>query len=260
MNLKEKMGITLIALVITIVVILILAAVTLNLTLGNKGIVKRAQEATLMNSKAQYYQEIDMEIVDEKMERSAKYKEEPFITSLANRLSPERKEWVTSVVKCAEVDGSIEKKENDMDNNLLLIMTKEGYEIFVDVNNSQLQASIRNDWKKEQKACTITYNANGGTGTDVSQSTRQGFDVTTKANPFERAGYSFIGWSEYQNGKDENQNDSIYAALGKIENIQKDMTLYAVWSQNFVTISFEANGGTGTMEPQNIGSKMEYKS
>ena len=169
MNLKEKMGITLIALVITIVVILILAAVTLNLTLGNKGIVKRAQEATLMNSKAQYYQEIDMEIVDEKMERSAKYKEEPFITSLANRLSPERKEWVTSVVKCAEVDGSIEKKENDMDNNLLLIMTKEGYEIFVDVNNSQLQASIRNDWKKEQKACTITYNANGGSSTPAAQ-------------------------------------------------------------------------------------------
>lgn len=43
-NNRQK-GITLVALVVTIVVLLILAGVSLNLVLGNNGIVKRAQEA-----------------------------------------------------------------------------------------------------------------------------------------------------------------------------------------------------------------------
>ena len=42
---KSKKGITLVALVVTIVVLLILAGVTINLVLGNNGIVKKAQDA-----------------------------------------------------------------------------------------------------------------------------------------------------------------------------------------------------------------------
>ena len=41
---KNK-GITLVALVITIIILLILAGITLNLTLGQNGIITRAQEA-----------------------------------------------------------------------------------------------------------------------------------------------------------------------------------------------------------------------
>lgn len=43
--LKEQKGITLVALVITIIVLLILAGVTISLTLGNHGIFKTAQGA-----------------------------------------------------------------------------------------------------------------------------------------------------------------------------------------------------------------------
>ena len=43
--LKNKKGITLVALVVTIVVLLILAGVSINLVLGNNGIVKKAQDA-----------------------------------------------------------------------------------------------------------------------------------------------------------------------------------------------------------------------
>ena len=42
---KSKKGITLVALVVTIVVLLILAGVSINLVLGNNGIVKKAQDA-----------------------------------------------------------------------------------------------------------------------------------------------------------------------------------------------------------------------
>ena len=44
-NIKEKRGITLIALAVTIVVILILAGVTLDVTLGENGILNKSKEA-----------------------------------------------------------------------------------------------------------------------------------------------------------------------------------------------------------------------
>lgn len=43
--LKEQKGITLVALVITIIVLLILAGITISLTLGEHGIIRRAQNA-----------------------------------------------------------------------------------------------------------------------------------------------------------------------------------------------------------------------
>ena len=44
-NAKEKRGITLVALVITIIILLILAGITISLTIGQRGILKRAEEA-----------------------------------------------------------------------------------------------------------------------------------------------------------------------------------------------------------------------
>ena len=49
-NLKSKNGITLIALVISIIVMLILAGVSLNATIGDNGIITQAQNATYMQS------------------------------------------------------------------------------------------------------------------------------------------------------------------------------------------------------------------
>ena len=43
---KGQKGITLVALVITIIVLLILAGVTISLTLGNEGIITKSQQAT----------------------------------------------------------------------------------------------------------------------------------------------------------------------------------------------------------------------
>lgn len=42
---KKEKGITLVALVVTIVVLLILAGISLNLVLGQNGIINRAQQA-----------------------------------------------------------------------------------------------------------------------------------------------------------------------------------------------------------------------
>ena len=57
---KENLGITLIALVITIVVLIILATVAINLSLGNNGILNRARTATEQHQNAQSQEEIDV--------------------------------------------------------------------------------------------------------------------------------------------------------------------------------------------------------
>ncbi|MGN1327038.1 MAG: type II secretion system protein, partial [Clostridia bacterium] len=52
-NLKKEQGITLIALVVTIVVLLILAAVSLNLVLGNNGLITKSKDAKDQTEMAQ---------------------------------------------------------------------------------------------------------------------------------------------------------------------------------------------------------------
>ncbi|MBO5479463.1 MAG: hypothetical protein J6A04_07290 [Clostridia bacterium] len=59
-ELKQNKGITLIALVITIIVLLILAGITINLTIGQDGILKRAQEAGKNYTNAAEYEQTQL--------------------------------------------------------------------------------------------------------------------------------------------------------------------------------------------------------
>lgn len=51
--LKAEKGITLVALVVTIIVLLILASVSISLVLGDNGIITRAREASTQTTNAQ---------------------------------------------------------------------------------------------------------------------------------------------------------------------------------------------------------------
>ena len=62
-SLKKERGITLIALVITIVVMLILAVVTINLTLGNNGIFQRAKTAKEQYQNAEDYEKSKIKLI-----------------------------------------------------------------------------------------------------------------------------------------------------------------------------------------------------
>ncbi|MFR2533670.1 MAG: hypothetical protein ACLS95_00290 [Clostridia bacterium] len=50
--LKEQKGVTLVALVITIIVLIILAGVSISMVIGNNGIATRAQEAEKLQANA----------------------------------------------------------------------------------------------------------------------------------------------------------------------------------------------------------------
>lgn len=70
---KSK-GITLVALVITIIILLILAGITINLTIGQRGILKMAESTRNEQQYAQLKEELEMEIINIKARKIAEGK------------------------------------------------------------------------------------------------------------------------------------------------------------------------------------------
>ena len=61
---KKERGITLIALVVTIIVLIILAGISINLIFGNLGIVTKAKEARTQMEEAQIKEDIQLKLAD----------------------------------------------------------------------------------------------------------------------------------------------------------------------------------------------------
>ena len=68
MKTKEMKGITLVALVVTIVVLLILAGVSINLVLGNNGIIAKAKDAETKSAEASQNDLIGMNELAQQLE------------------------------------------------------------------------------------------------------------------------------------------------------------------------------------------------
>lgn len=85
---------------------------------------------------------------------------------------------------------------------------------------------------------TIMYNANNGSGAPSSQTKVQNVDVTLSTTVPTRSGYQFAGWNTSANG-----SGTSYAA-GAVYSENSNVTLYAQWKPNVVTIKFNINGGT----------------
>lgn len=109
---------------------------------------------------------------------------------------------------------------------------------------------------------TVTYDANGGTGTVHSQRVEPGMYVKlpTYLN-FVRDGYTFIGWSLEPDGDVWGYEDYPASLSG---GITSDVTLYAVWEEDggstepdpddpdYYTVVFDANGGSQSYPVQTI--------
>lgn len=69
---RKNNGITLVALIITIIVLLILAGVTISLVLGDNGILNRAKNSGVEYTKSSIKEEIELGIADIAAELAAK--------------------------------------------------------------------------------------------------------------------------------------------------------------------------------------------
>ena len=103
---------------------------------------------------------------------------------------------------------------------------------------------------------TIKYNANGGSGAPSSQTKTHGTNLTLSSTKPTRSGYTFKGWALTQ--ADANNGTWYYQAggtCGKNENL----TLYAVWEANTLTIRYNVNGGTLNSDTYYISSNLVYR-
>jgi len=88
---------------------------------------------------------------------------------------------------------------------------------------------------------TITYNANGGSGTPARGSDSYTYGTAGVSLPpgtgLTRTGYTFGGWSESTTGN----------AVNNPYITSQSRTLYAQWSGFQYSITYDINGGTGTL-------------
>ena len=88
---------------------------------------------------------------------------------------------------------------------------------------------------------TINYFANGGTGAPSSQTKTKDKTLTLRTGVPTKYGYKFLGWSKFSTAT------SATYQPGDTYTGNASMTLYAVWETNKYTVTYNANGGTGTM-------------
>lgn len=91
---------------------------------------------------------------------------------------------------------------------------------------------------------SISYDPNNGSGSSPSPSTvKENGSHTTESNPYTRSGYTFSGWNTAAGG-----SGTSYNALATFT-VTQTITLYAQWTANTYTITYDGNGGSGTTSP-----------
>ena len=91
---------------------------------------------------------------------------------------------------------------------------------------------------------TVSYSANGGSGAPGNQTKQHGTNITLSSTKPTRTGYSFSTWNTASNGTGTN-----YASGGTYTG-NANLALYAKWTANTYTVSYNANGGQGAPSNQ----------
>ncbi len=107
------------------------------------------------------------------------------------------------------------------------------------------------------KTCTITFNPNGGVGDTKTINGYQEVPLSKQAVSFEtytRTNYTFTGWNTAANGTGTTVTDDFVPT-------SSNNTVYAQWTPNTYTITFDAQGGTTTLNSLSViyGSNQNNK-
>ena len=124
---------------------------------------------------------------------------------------------------------------------------------FCDASSSNCTVELGVNWKAN--TYTVSYNSNGGSGTMSSQTATYGQSFTIASNTFTKTGYTFAGWTTNSDGTDDGYNWTGWSGTWKYVNGQygisnNKLVLYARWKANTYTVSYNSNGGSGTMSSQ----------
>lgn len=115
-------------------------------------------------------------------------------------------------------------------------------------------ASLQFEAQWEPNTVSISYDANGGTGTMAGATYTYDGSIFAYLLPgadgsLSKDGYRFIGWCENADGSSDIMPEGYQYPLDFSKGNQ-DITLYAIWEPNAYSIRFNGNGGTGEMANQ----------
>ena len=118
------------------------------------------------------------------------------------------------------------------------------------INKNSPKVDLYGVWKAN--IYTVKYDGNGNTGGSTANSSHT-YDTAKAltANGYTRTGYSFNGWNTKADG-----SGTAYADKASVKNLSSTngatVTLYVQWTANKYTVTYNANGGTGTMANQEL--------
>jgi uncharacterized repeat protein (TIGR02543 family) len=93
-------------------------------------------------------------------------------------------------------------------------------------------------------ACyTVSFDANGGNGTMSAQVASAPSALMPNTNAIKRTGYAFDGWATTPTGSKAYADGASYP-------FTSSATLYARWVEQTFTVTFDANGGSGSTPSQ----------
>lgn len=95
-----------------------------------------------------------------------------------------------------------------------------------------------------KKSYTVSYNANGGSGAPGNQTKWHGTNLALSSTKPTRTGYSFLKWNTNSGGTGTSYNP------GATYTGNANLALYAIWTANTYTVSYNANGGSGAPAAQ----------
>ncbi len=133
--------------------------------------------------------------------------------------------------------------------------------------------------------CTVSYNANGGTGSMPNSSVQYNSKFTLTANKFTKTGYTFSGWNVYRRSdkkwyvagegwktaseiSSKGYNKKLYSdkwsgslsqAWTLYGKTNDTFTFYAVWTPNKLSVNYNANGGTISSDTYKLSNNIVYK-
>ena len=97
---------------------------------------------------------------------------------------------------------------------------------------------------------TINYKLEGGKFIDSATTTSYNAYTSFALPEPTKEGYDFAGW--YTQDYTGSITETLFGNAGETQTINADTTLYAKWTPNTYTITFDANGGSGEMDSQSF--------
>ncbi len=219
-RLKKEYGITLIALVITIIVLLILAGVAISTLTGNNGLLEKTQ-----------YAAEQMEVAKFKDEAGLAYMELYSQNAQNQNYVVSEDDWVSLLQSNYGYTIGQSGGDNYVElNGMYYPISLSGSNIIVGEGTQDVEITpVGGGSEPEEPAVTytVTFNTNGGSSVDA-QTVQSGGKATRPATNPTKSGWAFAGWFS---------NAGLTTPYDFNTTINSDTTIYAKWAKS-LTITY----------------------